>query len=245
MVVASEVYNKYKKDIDSCMARNKLITGKEGIKSCIVVQKVLTLVNKNEYLYYYDDISKNITEYSEVLNIVMSSGVSFFLEHNDGLSSYLVDTNFEEVRYKDTNNRQLILTGVDNTKSLYVNSYDRLILNGFNNVNECRLGYSSNVVNFDGNYVSIHMNDYNLYNCFNNKYYKYVYLSENKSDKAMMECFNNCVIGRLIIDDKNFTSKLDLSSCFKFTSAFDIKIACNSSKINHLINRLTYMRGEI
>ena len=243
MILASEEYKKYQKEIDFEMAKNKLATGSKGYKGIHIIRKVLSLVDKSKELHYYDDLSNIYIKQMKVLNEIKDSGISYLFESNDVTSKY-ISSNLDAINYKDDSNRSLTIDGHSNTKILKISTFNPTSLKDFSDVEKCLLGYNPN--SFQGNFVSINLDSYSLSNCFNNQHYDYVHLSGTKTTASHMNCFNcfnNCTIGTLIIDDTKFSKKISLYDCFKFTSANNIQIACKDDKIKHLINRLTYMRG--
>lgn len=240
MILSSEVYKKYQKDIDFEMAKNKLATGSKGYKGIHIIRKVLSLVDKSKELHYYDDLSTVYIKHMKVLDEIKNSGIPYIFESND-VTSKFVSSNLNTIDYKDDSNKLLTIDGHSSTKTLKVSTFNPTSLRDFNNVEKCLLGHNTD--SFHGNFISINLDSYSLKDCFNNQHYDYVYLSGTKTTASHMNCFNNCTIDNLIIDDTKFSKKIGLFDCFKFTSANNIQIACKDDMIKHLINRLTYMRG--
>lgn len=243
MLRASEVYRKFQKEIDSKMAKDKLITGTTNCKGIYVVKKALSLLNKGTELHYYDDLSTITADKMKVLKELEDSDTRYSFRYND-VSEISIYSNLDTINYKDDNSRSMAVHMIGyegDTKVLRVSTTNSVALSGFEGVKKCLVGYNNNT--FQGNFVYVNSDSYSLVNCFNNQHYDYVYLSANEDPLGHTNCFNNCTIDTLVINDVELHKKISLTDCFKFTSANNIQVVGTDDASKHLVNRLTYMRG--
>lgn len=249
MVSVDDIYNKYKDEIKLIVAREKLLTGEEISRGRAIAYKISDMIGKDGKELYLDNDNSNMhMMHKDLVRGLRERGVSFLVTLRL-ISAIHIDSTLERVKFEDyILRKRLFVVGSDSVKHLELkNCNNNIKLSDFSNVETCCIGGTV----CSNNSIRIVASDYELVNCFNNQSYDYVYIKRNKRfgsrSSSMINCFNNCKIGKLVIDDVDFASRFEHYNCFSLTSADSIEILGESnknSKISHLINRLTYMRGR-
>lgn len=255
MIVASDVYKKYCDDIKFDIAKTKLVTGNEDLSKCgfLVLKRALNLFgNTKEVFIYHDDISRG-DNYQEVKDLLKSSGVLFIYTYIGLGGSSKSCCNIDKFDTSIISSKECItiedspeLNEVVFTDS---SSIYRLYLHDLENLTRLSYGREYHDLSKYKSFISIDdIENTTITNCCNNSHYNYVYLRlRSLTFDRIRDSFNNCTIDNLILNVDKW-STVNLSSCFKFTSADNINIKSNNYevplRIKHLVNRLKFMRGR-
>lgn len=255
MILASDVYKKYCNDIKLDLAKNKLLTGKEStdILGFLVLKRALDLFgNAKEVFIYQDDISRG-DSYQEIKDLLKSRGVLFIYTYIGlgGSSKSCCSTNKLDTSIISSKECITIEDSPELNEVVFTDSSSiyRLYLHDLENLTRLSYGREYHDLSKYKSFISIDdIENTTITNCCNNTHYNYVYLRlRSLTSDRIRDSFNNCKIDNLILNVDNW-STVDLTSCFKFTSAGNINIKSNNYEvplqIKHLINRLKFMRGR-
>lgn len=255
MILASDVYKKYCNDIKLDVAKNKLLTGEESpdILGFLVLKRALDLFgNVKEVFIYQDDISRG-DSYQEIKDLLKSRGVLFIYTYIGlgGSSKSCCSTNKFDTSIISSKECITIEDSPELNEIVFTDSSSiyRLYLHDLENLTRLSYGREYHDLSKYKSFISIDdIENTTITNCCNNTYYNYVYLRlRSLTSDRIRDSFNNCKIDNLILNVDNW-STVDLTSCFKFTSAGNINIKSNNYEvplqIKHLINRLKFMRGR-
>lgn len=232
MLSGLKLYNAFKNEIDFKRAKEKLL-GSERYLCDYVTDKAFDLDIKSNCLEI--DLSdlgeKKILRLEDLAGRKNRNSVLY----NNGV--LLVNT--PNYVFRKEVHEQLSIDCTDRVNSLIVNS------NSFTLSNGCTLQeFSNNGTLEHSKSIVLSRARCKIDNCFNNKHFNLVRLTNFSSNCEIVNSFNHCKIDRLIIEGVTIGSEIDVDTCFRCTSANDISIIGDTVETAILENRLNYMRGK-
>lgn len=206
-VVASELNKRYANDIKILVAKRRLVSNTPFLLSEVVFDFAYTLYRGKEF-HFIDDLSIDCFYVERFREVISNNGIeciyTTYNARNEQVISGVSTLSYSCV-YSDINMLQVCNTS--NAKIIDINYNGNIQLHNFSSVEACKVGVD---IKLHDNTIRIRTSGYSLLNCFNNCYYKNVYLS--KKLEEIDNCFNNCVID-------NFCSAVSIGAgtCFRNT----------------------------
>lgn len=228
MLSGLKLYNAFKDEIDFKRAKEKLL-GSERYLCDYVVDKAFDLDIKSNCLEVdlTDLGEKKIVRLEDLAGRKNRNSVLYI----DGV--LLVNTS--NYVFRKEVHEQLSVDCTDRVDSLIINS------NSFTLSNGCTLQeFSNNGTLEHSKSIVLSRARCKINNCFNNKHFNLVRLTNFSSNCEIVNSFNHCKIDRLIIEGVT----IDIATCFRCTSANEISLIGDTVETVILENRLNYMRGK-